>query len=200
MTDTQYIGERIKFFRERRSLTQKQLGSVAGIIEETIRKYEIGQRNPKPNQLKKIADALGMTVYALSGFDIETDADVVSMILAIDEKVGIKFEGDTDKDNKIKPKTLTLHIDDYSVNEALARWADAKNLLERMRKSRNAQRSKEKQELYDQEIATTEAAFEEAKLNLLISSKLVGKERDGITVKINPDYSTNNLLTRKSQG
>jgi transcriptional regulator with XRE-family HTH domain len=177
MTDTQYIGKRIKFFRERRSLTQKQLGSVAGIIEETIRKYEIGQRNPKPNQLKKIADALGMTVYALSGFDIETDADVVSMILAIDEKVGIKFEGDTDKDNKIKPKTLTLHIDDYSVNEALARWADAKNLLERMRKSRNAQRSKEKQELYNQEIATTEVAFEEAKLNLLISSKLVGKDR-----------------------
>jgi transcriptional regulator with XRE-family HTH domain len=189
MTNTNHIGKRIKFFRERRGLTQKQLGSVAGIIEETIRKYEIGQRNPKSNQLKKIADALGMTVYALSGFDIETDADVVSMILVIDEKVGIKFEGDTDKDNKIKPKTLTLHIDDYFVNEALARWADAKNLLERMRKSRNAQRSKEKQELYDQEIATAEAAFEEAKLNLLISSKLVGKDRESIAVKVGPDYS-----------
>ena len=180
----QHIGKRIRFFRERRGLTQKQLGVDAGIIEESIRKYEIGQRNPKPDQINKIAEALGVTAYALSGFDIETDADVIAMILAIEEKVGIKFEGKADSKGKLDPKTLTLHIDDLFVNDALARCGNILNSLEKMRETRSGKTKKAELAQWDEEIATYEAQFEEAKLNLLDSNKVVGKDQTDITVKI----------------
>ena len=180
----QHIGKRIRFFRERRAMTQKQLGNAAGIIEESIRKYEIGQRNPKPDQIKKIAEALGVTTYALSGFDIETDADVIAMILAIEEKVGITFDGKKDSKGKIDPRTLTLQIDSFFVNEALARCGNVLNSIEKMRTTRDRKTSTTERKQWDEEIALTEEQFAEAKLNLLDSNKLVGKDQSGIAVKI----------------
>lgn len=38
------------------------LGQLAGIDGTTIRKYELGSRNPKPDQLLKIANALGVSI------------------------------------------------------------------------------------------------------------------------------------------
>ena len=46
---------KIKFFRTLQNMTQKSLGEKAGIGEATIRKYELGIRNPKLEQIKKIA-------------------------------------------------------------------------------------------------------------------------------------------------
>jgi transcriptional regulator with XRE-family HTH domain len=186
--NSQTIGKRIRFFREYRSMTQKQLGESAEILEATIRKYEIGQRNPKPDQIGKIAEALGITPYALSGFEITTDADVIAMILAIEEKVGIKFDGKQDTKGKIDPKTLTFHIDDIFINDALARWGNALNHLENMKQTRVGLKKNSEREALDAEIADVEIAYEQAKYNLMLSNKLVGKDRDGITVKINPDF------------
>jgi len=183
---TRPVGKRIRFFREHRGMTQKQLGEAAGILEATVRKYEIGQRNPKPDQIGKIAEALGVTPYALSDFEITTDADVIAMILAVEEKVGIKFDGKKDSKGKIDPKTLTLHIDDLFINDVLARWGNAQNHLETMTERRKGLKSKADRDLQDAEIAEAKAAYDEAKLNLLMSNKLVGKERSGIAVKTTP--------------
>jgi len=186
MDESNHIGKRIRFFRERRGLSQRYLGELSGIIEATIRKYEIGQRNPKPDQIAKIAEALGITPNALSPTGIETDADVVSLILAIDDRVGITFDGKKDSKGKIDPKTLTLHIDDLFVNDALARYGNAKNHLEKLRTTNPPTKEKEAhQELLEE----FEAALAEEKLNLLMSSKVIGKNRSDITVKLPPDYS-----------
>jgi len=185
--NSQSIGKRIRFFREYRGMTQKQLGETAGILEATVRKYEIGQRNPKPDQIGKIAEALGVTAYALLGFNIKTDADVIAMIFAIEEKVGMQFDGKKDSKGKIDPKTLTLHIDDLFINDALARWGNAQNHLETMTERRKGLKTKADRALQDAEIAEAKAAYDAAKLNLLISNKLVGKNRDSVAVKINLD-------------
>ena len=47
-------GEKIKYFRTKKNMTQKGLGEATGIGEATIRKYELGIRNPEPAQLKKL--------------------------------------------------------------------------------------------------------------------------------------------------
>ena len=45
------IGEKIRTLRNSRGYSQKLLGELAGGINEvTIRKYEAGDRNPKPDQ------------------------------------------------------------------------------------------------------------------------------------------------------
>mgnify|MGYP004555363227 CR=1 FL=1 len=59
-------GELIRKCRKEAGLTQKELGERAGIAEPTIRKYESNRLNPKIETLKKIADALNVSVSDLS--------------------------------------------------------------------------------------------------------------------------------------
>ena len=56
------VGKKIRAFREFRGYSQIQLAELSGINVGTIRKYELGIRNPKPDQLEKIATALGLNV------------------------------------------------------------------------------------------------------------------------------------------
>ena len=49
------LGEKIKFHRGLKGLTQKQLGDMTGIHEVSIRKYEANKIAPKRDQLEKIA-------------------------------------------------------------------------------------------------------------------------------------------------
>ena len=85
-------GKKIKLIRTFRGLTQKELGEACGIHEVAIRKYELGKNVPKPEQLRKIADALGVNVNSLMEFDIEADGDVLPLLFAIDETFDISIK------------------------------------------------------------------------------------------------------------
>lgn len=61
------IGDRIKQVRNARGLTQKQLGAISGTSEITIRQYELGKRQPRLEQLQRIAAALGVSPFYLLG-------------------------------------------------------------------------------------------------------------------------------------
>ena len=78
-------GKKIKLIRTFRGLTQKELGEACGIHEVAIRKYELGKNIPKPEQLRKIAEALNVNVNSLVEFDIQADGDVLPLLFAIDE-------------------------------------------------------------------------------------------------------------------
>ena len=56
------IGKKIRTYREFRGYSQIQLAELSSINVGTIRKYELGIRNPKPDQLEKIATALRLNV------------------------------------------------------------------------------------------------------------------------------------------
>ena len=56
------VDKKIRAYREFRGYSQLQLAELSGINVGTIRKYELGIRNPKPDQLEKIATALGLNV------------------------------------------------------------------------------------------------------------------------------------------
>lgn len=58
-------GENIKKFRKERGLTQKKLGELCNIAESTIRRYEIGDLNPKLETIMKIAEALEVPYFHL---------------------------------------------------------------------------------------------------------------------------------------
>lgn len=85
-------GKKIKLIRTFRGLTQKELGEICGIHEVAIRKYELGKNLPKPEQLRKIAEALNVNVNALAEFDIEADGDVIPLLFAIDEVFDISLK------------------------------------------------------------------------------------------------------------
>lgn len=59
------IGERIRFFRNLRGMTQKYLGQVVGFPEKTadirMAQYESGSRTPKAELTESLARALGVS-------------------------------------------------------------------------------------------------------------------------------------------
>lgn len=73
------VGEKIKAFRKEKGLTQKQLAEKSGMIEESIRGYELGKRHPKKETLLRIAQALDVQIGELDDslgvfteYDLET--------------------------------------------------------------------------------------------------------------------------------
>ncbi len=70
------IGERIRFFRNLRGMTQKYLGQVVGFPEKTadirMAQYESGSRTPKAELTESLAGALGVSPLALSVPDIDS--------------------------------------------------------------------------------------------------------------------------------
>ena len=69
--------------RTSQNLTQKELAERTGINVNTIRKYEIGIRKPKVEQLKKIADGLEISVIEFLNIEIENEADLIAMLKKI---------------------------------------------------------------------------------------------------------------------
>lgn len=59
------IGEKIKFYRMLKGITQQKLAELSGIHPVTIRKYEAGMMKPKPEQIQKMADALEINTFLL---------------------------------------------------------------------------------------------------------------------------------------
>lgn len=84
-------GEKIRYFRKLKGISQEQLAEYCGIHVATIRKYEIGHRNPKMEQLKKIAKGLDISVIELLDIEIENEADLIAVL----KKISPFFKWDT---------------------------------------------------------------------------------------------------------
>lgn len=79
------IGERIKDYRTSAGLTQAQLAQKSGLAVGTIHQYENNKRQPRVEQLKKIANALNVPV------DVFVDNDHYRLhLLALESIAGIK--------------------------------------------------------------------------------------------------------------
>lgn len=65
------IGGNIKAARKKAGLTQKQLGDLCGMADSAIRRYESGRGNPTTKTLTRIAEALGVSIVELCGFEQE---------------------------------------------------------------------------------------------------------------------------------
>jgi len=125
------VGEKIRTYRKMRGISQKMLGQLAGGINEvTIRKYEAGDRNPKPDQLLKIADALGISINIFMDFDIETVSDVLSLIFKMDEQLDVVFTGKKNKKGEYAPDSIALKFNNPLINEKLAKWARTRDLVQ----------------------------------------------------------------------
>ena len=61
------MGERIRKARKKSNMTQAELANTIGVHEITIRRWELGERNPDAPELQKISDVLGVPLTDLFG-------------------------------------------------------------------------------------------------------------------------------------
>lgn len=65
------IGENIRRIRKAKNMTMVTLAERIGCDAALIRKYEIGERNPKRDRLEAIANALGVNVEVLANSEFD---------------------------------------------------------------------------------------------------------------------------------
>ena len=68
---TMTIGENIRRIRKAKNMTMVTLAEKIGCDAALIRKYEIGERNPKRDRLEAIANALGVNVEVLANSEFD---------------------------------------------------------------------------------------------------------------------------------
>jgi len=172
------VGEKIKTYRTMRSISQKNLGELAGGINEvTIRKYEAGDRNPKPDQLLKIANALGISINLFMDFDIETVSDVLSLIFKMDEQLDVEFQGKKNSKGEYDPKTISIKFNNPAINRKLATWAKTKDLVQ---KTINSSDEFESDKAYKEEVADMQMKADEIKQHLINDNMIVNKNTEKI--------------------
>lgn len=104
------IGKRIRFFRNRKGMTQKQLGETLGFLGRTsdvrMAQYESEARTPKHDLVKKMAHILDVSPHAITVPEIDSYIGLMHTLFAIEDMYGLKIR-------KID-RQVCLMIDDYA--------------------------------------------------------------------------------------
>ena len=86
------IGKRIRTIRIAKGLSQGMLGALVGLNADRIQKYENGARKPKPEMLKKIADALEVSPLAIDDPTTASDINAMYMLFDLEAEYGLNVE------------------------------------------------------------------------------------------------------------
>ncbi len=133
------IGERIRFIRNLRGMTQKWLGQAVGFPEKTadvrMAQYESGSRTPKEDLVRSLSRVLDVSPLALKLPDIDSDLGFIHTFFAIEDMHGVRAEKQGDEVHIVfdgSKRTM-----DESIFKMLSAWAD------QAEKYRNGEISKE---------------------------------------------------------
>ena len=119
------IGERIRFFRNLRGMTQKYLGTVVGFPEKTadirMAQYESGSRTPKADLTENLAGVLGVSPLALSVPDIDSYLGLMHTLFTLEDCYGLTVEkGENGVSMRVDPRKGK---DAAELSEMLNAWA-----------------------------------------------------------------------------
>ena len=119
------IGERIRFFRNLRGMTQKYLGQVVGFPGKTadirMAQYESGSRTPGGEGRESLASALGVSPLALSVPDIDSYLGLMHTLFTLEDRYGLTVEtGENGVSLRVDPRKGK---DAAELSEILTAWA-----------------------------------------------------------------------------
>ena len=90
------IGERIRFIRNLRGMTQKYLGTMVGFPEKTadirMAQYEAGTRTPKDDLTKALANVLEVSPLALNVPDTDSYLGLIHTLFSLEDRCGLTIE------------------------------------------------------------------------------------------------------------
>lgn len=89
------FGKRIKFFRNRKGMKQKELGELLGFLGKTsdvrVAQYETEARTPKADLVKEMAQIFGVSPRAINVPNIDSYLGLMLTLFALEDMYGIKI-------------------------------------------------------------------------------------------------------------
>lgn len=114
------IGEKIKYFRKRIGITQAKLAELSGIHPVSIRKYEINKMVPQAAQIDRLAEALGVSSFALAGIEnnirLETVGDFMGLMIMLIKTKIVSINGEREESGMINADTAEFVINPFITN------------------------------------------------------------------------------------
>lgn len=124
------IGEKIKYLRKQKDVTQTELAQLTGIHQVSIAKYEKDKMIPQPEQLEKIVEALNisrMIFFDDSSFKLETQGDLMGLLIVLCKSKVLVVNGKRERNSALIPSTVT-----FDFNPVISKFfaADAQNKIQ----------------------------------------------------------------------
>ena len=121
MLDDLSQGSRIAFARQFRFMSQDELSDKLGITGEnkrrTMTRYEKGERNPKEDRTKIIAEILNINYNAIKKYDYKNPIDVIYNLMWLEEEFPYyEINFDTDSYEQTEYNEI--------VQDAINEWQD----------------------------------------------------------------------------
>ena len=114
------IGEKIKYFRTRIGITQSKLAEISGIHPVSIRKYETNKMIPQAQQIDRIAEALGVSSFAITGFEnnisLKTEGDFMGLMIMLIKTKIVSINGEREESGTINADTVEFVINPFITN------------------------------------------------------------------------------------
>jgi len=111
------IGDKIRYLRTRMGITQGELADLSGIHPVSIRKYETNKMTPQAQQIERIAEALGVSSFAILGIEnnirLETKGDFMGLLLMLIKTNLLVIKGDRGEDDGLIPETVSFEINPF---------------------------------------------------------------------------------------
>ena len=104
------IGERIRWFRNRSGMTQRELGQALGInnlsADSRIGQYEIESRTPKKDMIQKMARIFDVAEEAIDVPNIDNYISLMHTLFTLEDRFGLTV---TELDGQVCLKTDINH-------------------------------------------------------------------------------------------
>ena len=125
------FGERIRLFRQRKELTQKELGKAMGYSERTadirVAQYESEKRTPKAETIKSLSAIFDVAPEAITVPDIDSYYGLMHTLFALEDKYGLTI---TELDGQVCLKQDINHPKyDLTLRDDLSSWSRIKTRL-----------------------------------------------------------------------
>jgi Fic family protein len=128
-SDFMNIGNKIKEYREKNKMTQKDIAKILGVEPGTISKYESGMIEPNIESIKKLAETFQISIDELLADENDFDVSKVNVLKVLREQKEMKLKGNLYHQTQISFAYNTNHIEGSTLTEEQTRYIFETNTI-----------------------------------------------------------------------
>ena len=123
------LGEKLKLYREKYNMTQKEIAGFLGVEPGTISKYELGMIEPNIESIKKLAEIFNVTIDELLKDEEKFDFSKINILETLREQREMKLKGNLYHNTQISFAYNTNHIEGSKLTEDQTRYIYETNTI-----------------------------------------------------------------------
>ena len=123
------LGEKLKLYREKHNMTQKEVAEILGVEPGTISKYELGMIEPNIESIKKLAEIFKVTIDELLKDEEKFDITKVNVLDVLKEQKEMGLKGNLYHNTQVIFAYNTNHIEGSKLTEDQTRYIFETNTI-----------------------------------------------------------------------